>query len=217
MKRDFVKLVEQGYDRIAREYTAWREEEPLLFRAELEDLANRLPPEATVLDAGCGAGVPVTQFLCERFRVIGIDLSDEQLRLARRNVPRATFLHHDMLDLAFAPQSFNAITCFCALIHVPREQHARVLANFHRVLKSNGYLLLITGNEDFLDDVDNFFGAEMYWSHYDRVTSLQMIREAGFEIVWDKVVSDRPKGSHTLGLGRKNVSPVRIRRNRACQ
>lgn len=204
MKRNFVKLVEQGYDRIAREYTAWREEEPLLFRAELEDLASRLPPNATVLDAGCGAGVPVTQFLCEGFRVTGIDISAEQLNLARQNVPRATILHQSMIDLDFAPQSFNAITCFYALIHVPREHHARVLANFNRVLKQGGYLLLITGNEDLLDDVDNFFGAEMYWSHYDRAISLQMIRNAEFEIVWDKVVSDRPSGSHTLVLARKS-------------
>jgi len=203
MKRDFVKLVQQGYDHIARDYTAWREEEPLLFRAELLDLANRLPPDATVLDAGCGAGVPVTQFLSERFRVIGIDLSEEQLNLARQSVPRATFLHQDMSDLDLAPQSFDAVTCFYALIHVPRDQHARVLENFNRVLKPNGYLLLITGNNDNPDDVDDFFGAKMYWSHYDRATSLQMISDAGFEIEWDKVVSDRPSGSHTLVLARK--------------
>jgi len=214
MKRDFVRLVQNGYDKIARAYLAWREQEPLLFRAELQDLAARLPPNAAVLDAGCGAGVPFTLWLSERFAVTGIDLSAEQIALARQRVPRATFLQQDMraLDPLCAPHSFDAITCFYSLIHVPRDQHARVLANFNRVLKPRGYLLVITGNGDLNDDVDDFFGAEMYWSHFDRATSLQtpalacgasVIREAGFQILWDKIVADRPAGSHVLALAQK--------------
>jgi SAM-dependent methyltransferase len=203
MKRDFVKLVEQGYDQIARDYLAWRAEAPLLFRAEIEDLVARLPMNAPVLDAGCGAGVPVTEFLAERFAVTGVDISTAQIALARERVPRATFLQQDMLALDVPPGAFDAITCFYALIHIPRDQHARVLAHFARALKPGGYLLLITGNQDLDDDVDDFFGATMYWSHFNRATSVQMIRDAGFEIAWDKVVSDRPSGSHTLVLARR--------------
>ena len=203
MKRDFVKLVELGYDRMARAYTEWREQAPLLFDIELRDLAARLPTDAAVLDVGCGAGVPVTRFLAERFRATGVDLSEEQLKLARQNVPSATFLRQNMIDLDCGAQMFDALTCIYALIHVPREQHTRVLVNFNRALKAGGYMLIITGNKDLLDDVDDFFDAEMYWSHFDRATSVQMIRDAGFEIVWDKVVSDRPSGSHTLVLARK--------------
>ncbi len=203
MTRDFVKIVEHGYNRVARDYLAWREEEPLLFRDELQDLADRLPPNAMVLDAGCGAGVPVALFLSGKFRVTGVDISSEQVNLARQRVSNATFLQHDMISLHVPPNSFDAITCFYALIHVPRDQHARVLENFHRALKLNGFLLLITGKENLPDDVDDFFGAEMYWSHFDRATSLQMIRDAGFEILWDKVVADRPSGAHVLALARK--------------
>ncbi len=203
MTRDFVRIVEQGYNRIARDYRAWREEEPLLFRDELQDLAERLPPNSTVLDVGCGAGVPVALFLSRKFRVTGVDISSEQLILARQRVPNATFLQQDMVSLDVPHNSFDAITCFYALIHVPRDQHARVLANFHLALKPNGFLLLITGNGDLPNDLSDFFGAEMYWSHFDRATSLQMIRDAGFEILWDKVVSDRPSGSHALALAKK--------------
>jgi SAM-dependent methyltransferase len=203
MKRNFVKLVEEGYNRIARDYLAWRNEEPMLFLTELADLAARLPARANVLDAGCGAGVPFTLWLSERFRVTGVDLSDTQVELARQNVPRANFFRQDMVTLDMLPHSLDAITCFYALIHVPRDQHGIVLANFSRTLKPGGYLLLITGNGDLDDDVDEFFKAEMYWSHFDRATSLQMIRDAGFEIIWDRVVSDRPSGSHVLVLARK--------------
>ncbi|MBI3912970.1 MAG: class I SAM-dependent methyltransferase [Chloroflexi bacterium] len=216
MKRDFIQLVQQGYDQVARDYLAWREEEPLLFRAELQDLAARLHPDAAVLDAGCGAGVPFTLWLSAKFSVTGIDLSAEQISLARQRVPRAIFQHQDMTALDLAPRVFDAITCFYSLIHVPRDQHARVLANFNRVLKPRGYLLVITGNNDLNEDVDNFFGAEMYWSHFDRATSLQtpalacgasVLRDAGFEIMWDRIVADRPSGSHVLALARKIKDP----------
>lgn len=203
MKREYSRLVERGYDQIAREYTAWREEEPTLFRAELEELAALLPADASVLDVGCGAGVPFTLWLSERFQVTGVDLSGGQLALARQRVPRATLVQQDMLTLAVPPSSFDAVTCFYALIHVPREHHARALANMNRALRPAGYLLLITGNGDLADDVGDFFGAEMYWSHFDRETSLRMVREAGFDILWDRVVSDRPSGSHVLVLARK--------------
>ena len=203
MNRDFIKLVEQGYDRIARDYSAWRANDLDLFRDDLQDLARRLPSDAAVLDVGCGAGVPFMRWLSERFCVTGVDLSEEQLKLARQNVPRAIFFCQDMTALDVPAQSFDAVTCFYALIHVPREQHARVLVHFHRALKPGGYLLLITGNGDLPNDVDDFFGAEMHWSHFNRATSLQMIRDAGFEILWDKIVSDRPSGSHVLALARK--------------
>lgn len=204
MKRDFIKLVETGYDQIASEYLAWREEEPLVFRAELQDLCNRLAKNANVLDVGCGAGVPVTLFLSEQFHVTGVDISEQQITLARRRVPNATFLKQDMLALDVPAQSFDAVTCFYSLIHVPREKHALALAHMHRALTVGGYLLIITGNGNLVDDVDTFFGKEMYWSHFDRETSLQMIRDAKFEIIWDKVVSDRPSGSHLLVLAQKS-------------
>jgi len=203
MNRDFVKLVEQGYDRIAHDYLAWREQDLSLFRAELQDLSSRLPADAAVLDVGCGAGVPFTAWLSERFRVTGMDVSAEQIALARARVPRATFFQQDMLALDVPPCSFDAVTCFYALIHVPRDQHALALVNMNRALKPGGCLLLITGNGDLDDDVDEFFGAEMYWSHFNREVSLQMIRDAGFEIIWDKVVAYRPSGSHVLALAQK--------------
>lgn len=210
MKRDFVKLVEQGYNHIARDYLAWREHDAFTLTAELEALSSHLAPDAAVLDVGCGAGVPFTSFLSERLCVTGVDIAEEQLNLARQHVPRATFLHQDMIALDVPPQSFDAITCLYALIHVPRTQHARVLDNFNRALKPGGYLLLVTGNGDLDDSIDEFLGVEMYWSHFDRETSLQMIRDAGFKIIWDKVISDRPSGSHVLALARKIAEPGNV-------
>jgi len=43
VNRDLVKLVEQGYNRIARDYLVWRAHDLDLFRDDLQDLARQLP------------------------------------------------------------------------------------------------------------------------------------------------------------------------------
>jgi ubiquinone/menaquinone biosynthesis C-methylase UbiE len=187
---DFKQTVKAGYNKIADRYLEERTRDSEDIRL-LDDLMARLPTNARVLDAGCGAGIPVAQILSQHFSVIGVDFSTAQLELARKNVPQAEFLCQDMTDLKFPDSSFDAICSYYAIIHVPREEHLTLIRNFYRMLKSSGYALLCLGAENLLDDVDeNFFGARMYWSHFDRETYLNMLKQTGYTIVWEKRVAD---------------------------
>jgi SAM-dependent methyltransferase len=56
---------------------------------------------AVQLDLGCGAGVPVTQWLARRFLVMGVDVSASQVELGREHVPQATFMQASMTTVAF--------------------------------------------------------------------------------------------------------------------
>jgi ubiquinone/menaquinone biosynthesis C-methylase UbiE len=96
-----------------------------------------------------------------------------------------------MTKLTFPEHSFDGITSYYAIIHIPREEHQALLANFHRVLKPGGIALLCLGAEHSVADIDeNFLGARMYWSHYDTKTYLDMLDECGFSILWSKRVED---------------------------
>ena len=55
------------------------------------------------------------------FRVIGVDISGNVVKLARKNVPGAKFYKMDMRKLKFGAGSFDGITSFYAIIHVPRK------------------------------------------------------------------------------------------------
>jgi SAM-dependent methyltransferase len=196
MSKDVVRT---GYDIVAAEYLAARHLDTNQF-SFLEDFAGRVPRGARVLDAGCGAGIPVTRWLSERYTVTGVDISEEQIRRARQSVPEAAFIRQDMTALDFPDQSFDAICSFYAVIHIPREEHRPVLENFHRMLKPRGILLLCTGAGDAPGDIDEFFGAPMYWSHYDAETNLRMTEDAGFAILRSELVPDKLEPRDEPGL-----------------
>lgn len=182
------RIVEQGYDKIAEEYCGWRR----IFKniAELEEFAALLPKSAKVLDIGCGAGIPAARFLVERgCQVVGIDFSEKMLDLARANVSEAEFLKKDMTELDFENDSFDALTAFYSIIHVPRTKHVGLFQAFHRILKPGGLMLISLGS-DAWEGTDDFHGVQMFWSHYTPEKSLQFIKHARFDIIFDRCVEE---------------------------
>jgi ubiquinone/menaquinone biosynthesis C-methylase UbiE len=187
---NYKKTVRDGYNAIANRYLAQRTRDSEDVRL-LDDFMKRLPANARVLDAGCGAGVPISHMLGEHFEVTGVDFSEAQIELAKQNVPGAKFLCEDMTKLSFPDHTFDGITSYYAIIHIPREEHQGLLANFYRMLKPGGLALLCLGAEHLIDDVDeDYLGTRMYWSHYDSETYLKMMKEIGFKIVSSKIVAD---------------------------
>jgi ubiquinone/menaquinone biosynthesis C-methylase UbiE len=187
---DFKKTVKEGYNTIADRYLAERSRTSEDIRL-LDGFMERLPANANVLDAGCGAGVPVSQMLSEHFHITGVDFSEAQIELARKHVPNGKFICQDMTKLDFPGETFDGICSYYAIIHIPREEHQPLLANFYRMLKPDGFALLCLGAEHLIDDVDqNYLGTRMYWSHYDTETYLKILKECGFSMIWSKRVAD---------------------------
>src|SRR5688572_3316397 len=187
---DFKKTVKEGYNAIANRYLDERTRVSQDVRL-LDDFIERLPANAKVLDAGCGAGIPISQMLSERFDVTGVDFSEAQIELAKENIPNANFICQDMIGLDFPENTFDGICSYYAIIHIPREEHQPLLTNFYRMLKPGGFALLCLGAEHLIDDIDeNYLGARMYWSHYDAATYLKMLKDCGFSLIWSKYVGD---------------------------
>ena len=187
---DYKETVKAGYNSIAERYLAERTRDSEDIRL-INDLIERLPINASVLDAGCGAGVPISLMLSERFKVTGVDFSEAQIGLARKQVPLANFICRDMTKLDFPENSFDGICSYYAIIHIPREEHQPLLMDFYRMLKPNGLALLCLGAENLADDIDdNYLGTRMYWSHYDTDTYLKILKDCGFSLIWSKYVAD---------------------------
>jgi cyclopropane fatty-acyl-phospholipid synthase-like methyltransferase len=188
MTRDPKLVVAHGYDVVAGTYLA-RHGKSVVRERWLCEMIARLPDTARVLDIGCGAGVPVAHRLAERgFDVVGVDGSAEQIKLARRNVPDAEFIHVDMTTIAFPPRSFDAVAAFYSITHVPREEHATLLRRIADWLKPDGLFIASLGSGECADWVGEWLGTEMFFSHYDAVTYERLVREAGFDIEHSELV-----------------------------
>jgi SAM-dependent methyltransferase len=202
---DYKETVKAGYNRIASQYLAERTRDSEDIHL-LDDLIARLPDRAKVLDAGCGAGIPVAQILSDRFELTGVDFSEAQIDLARRHVPGAQFVCQDMTKLDYPEDTFDAIVSYYAIIHIPREEHRSLFVNFQRMLKRDGFALLCLGAESLADDIDeNYLGTRMYWSHFDADTYLEMLEVTGFKHIWSRIVRDATceGGGHLFVLVQK--------------
>jgi SAM-dependent methyltransferase len=179
------RIVAEGYDRAAERHAAWAQGIRVDERARYTALIlDRLPEGATVLELGCGNGIPVACGLAERFAVTGVDLSERQVEMARRNVPNATFLQGDMTALDFAPASFDAITAFYSIIHVPREEHPGLLRNIARWLRPGGLFVAAMGYRSTEDAYEqDWLGVPMYFSHFDSATNQRLVTEVGLDLL----------------------------------
>jgi cyclopropane fatty-acyl-phospholipid synthase-like methyltransferase len=148
----------------------------------LAELLAPLREGSSVLEVGCGNGIPATQAIAERHSVTGIDVSAEQVERARCNVPSARLLQADLTDVTF-DQPFDAIAAFYVVDHLPRELHAAMFQRSAALLRPGDYLLFTIEPEDEPGVVRDWLGAPMFFSQYDAPRTLALVRSAGFAIL----------------------------------
>lgn len=99
---------------------------------------------AIVVDMGCGPAVSVKNLLgsdvLASVRYIGVDISNEMLRVARKNLPMGKFIHDDIETVKFPNQYADIIISLGALHHSLNKSNT--LKNWSKILKKGGLLLL---------------------------------------------------------------------------
>ena len=193
-------IIESGYDAIADRYlSTFVEGVPDDPRVRfVGELASRLTDGARVLELGCGAGVPATVLLAQRFDVLGVDISAGQLALAAQRVPHAGFRKADMTRLELPDASFDAVTAFYSFNHIPRAEQQPLLAKIGRWLRPGGLLLASFGRGGSADDVEPWLGVPMFFASHDPETNIRHLAEAGFVPLVNELVSmETPLGSET--------------------
>jgi trans-aconitate 2-methyltransferase len=206
----------QTYDRVSGPQQEWAV-------AVLQRVAGRIPPDATVLDVGCGTG-RVTEMALELVpdgHVLAIDASEEMVDLARARLgDRARVWRQDVLELVL-DEPVDVVVSMATLHWVP--DHDRLWRRLWAALRPGGILEVQCGGEGNIDRVRHVIdavAAESFpelagWSPWvfagPRETRARL-EAAGFESVCC-TLEERPTRPEDLaGFVRSSILPAHLAR-----
>ncbi len=96
--------------------------------------------EVKVLDMACGTGDVSIALRRKGLDVVGADISENMLALARKKAPGIDFRYGDASELPFADGSFDAVTIAFGIRNF--DKRAQCIRELHRVLKDGGMLAI---------------------------------------------------------------------------
>lgn len=171
------------YEKIANTYTKQYFDD-LTDTPYIDIFLSKLSKGARILDVGSGPGQFSLYMLNKGFQVTGIDFSKEMVKIAKRKVPICNFQQMDMRKLTFKDNNFDGLLVAYSLIHIPTDEIPNTLKGFYRVLKTQGYIQLITqkGEPDQLVNEPFMPTEKMFFNFFTKERLANLLNEAGFAI-----------------------------------
>jgi SAM-dependent methyltransferase len=211
MTKDMRELVRKGYNDGNYEKFYDRKSNILapFDRLMYDELIARLNVDSKnsiprILDLGCGIGLPHDKYFVDRkIDLIGIDISERHIALAKKNVKDAKYIVGDFFSRDVTGK-FDAIISFFAIFHIPRTEHKKLLERMNSLLKKDGCILITLGAEAMKCDINpDFVGAPMAWSSYSVEDNKRLVRDTGFDILMS--VEDYRTERHLWILAKKRI------------
>jgi ubiquinone/menaquinone biosynthesis C-methylase UbiE len=142
-----ASVVRAAYDIVAEDYAEAFADDLLrlpLDREVLDTVVQRIAAGESVLDLGCGPG-QVGQYLAERgLVVVGMDLAQQMLQVARRRTGNGRMACGDMRSMPFRPGAFSGVVAYYSVHNLPRPALRTAFAEIHRILKPSGSFVVAT-------------------------------------------------------------------------
>jgi ubiquinone/menaquinone biosynthesis C-methylase UbiE len=174
---DAVNITRQTYDQFPAEHADrfWKASIPSAW----EKFSAMLPPQALVLDLGCGAGRDVYVLGEKGFGVTGADISLGLLQEAKART-NGNFLQADMHAVPFKDAHFDGVWMCASLLHIPRAQAPHVLGQVHRVMGWGSvlYIAVQKGEGEAWKTTEG----PRFFTYYQMDTLVHMVEDAGFRV-----------------------------------
>lgn len=119
----------------------WYQEE--ILKPTIQDFVSLLPEHPRILDLGCGPGHESMRLESTGADVLGIDFSEECIRIARERCPRCQFDVLDFRHLDLRYGEFQGVFACASLIHIDQETLPDVIRRIRNVLAHNGYFIMM--------------------------------------------------------------------------
>jgi len=133
-----------GYEGVAADFLAGRGRAPstAVGAREVHDWARKLPPGATVIDLGCGSGLPITKVLVrEGLNVYGLDASPSLVEAFRQNLPEIRVACESVQASSFFNRTFDGVVAWGLIFLLLAEEQRRLIQRVGDLLVPGGRLL----------------------------------------------------------------------------
>jgi len=196
------KIVKDDYNAIADTY-AKSYSEIEYCKTYIDEFISGLIGKK-VLDIGCGAG-QITDYLTQKgLDTIGIDFSQELLKIAKQNFPNSKFILADICEYEHNEQVDGIITKDM-LFHLSDEDLIKVLQKFKNILKSNGKLCIImempkvAGEKIYVEEFNDKY--QIYYNYLTSEKLKELLKKTGFCMQNIQLVKDNDNaGMYATGL-----------------
>lgn len=149
-----MRQMHQNYDSVFERFVSARRRE--IGVHDVTEWARSLSPGSTILNLGCGDGVPISQALVKAgFEVFGVDSSPKMIAAFRANRPGASAECAAIQESAFFGRSFDAVVAWGVMFFLSAVDQETVIAKVARALKPRGRFLftaprpMVTWEEPF--------------------------------------------------------------------
>lgn len=150
--QDILNQTLAAYDQVAGDFAttrvfAWPEAEVFVpYLESLKQSRGETSQPLVVADVGCANGRMVPWVKKQGASYAGIEPSAQLLGVAEKNYPQETFKLGSMLKLPLADQSIDVCLLNASLHHIPEPLLAQALGELRRVLRPDGYVLMVNWN-----------------------------------------------------------------------
>ena len=137
---DFDEYANDYEDSVDRSVSFTGRDSSFFARRKVEILEDIVRPTLgslqglSLLDVGCGTGT-TDRYLARVRTLHGVDISEEMLAKAQRNVPEVKFSWFDK-NYPYDDETFDVVVAICVLHHVPISKRFKLVSEMVRVTRS---------------------------------------------------------------------------------
>ena len=115
------------------------EKHPTMYVEKFIDFLKSKDFNDLIVDLGCSNGRDVNVFSKEGFNILGIDYSEKEIEIARKNFPSLKFDLQNVESLKFENNSIGAFYMINVIHYVNKK---RAIDEIFRTLKQKGYFFI---------------------------------------------------------------------------